>query len=1540
MEDIIKKRNELRKFIVTQDKLKQDSPNHVIDMNKYKDAKKNIQKYNKQINEFNLNKNLSTNPISNQNPNSIPKNIETNNDINNRIRIVKKNQRLHENFIKNQTQIINRNQEDIIEKINTLINIQNQNNINQEIKEANKIRLKNISEYYLNLIKIIENKKKMLESLQNKILKSIESRNVHSIKDSKDNYLNFYDEFKNFLLKEKLHLNNELNKLIQDIDFVKQLQIQEKNDEINKLIRDIDFVKHSQIQEKNDEINKLNQEKNDEINKLNQEKNDEINKLIQEKNDEINKLNQDIDFVKESQIQEKNDEINKLNQEKNDEINKLNQEKNDEINKLIQEKNDEINKLIQDIDFVKQSQIQEKNDEINKLIQEKNDEINKLNQDIDFVKQSQIKEIIYECTDEIIEEEQPKILIVMPTYNRSEYIEKSIKMINIQSHNNWVFLIIDDGSSENHKNKFREIKKKYESDKIIFQENKVNCHIAKTLNKGIEYLFNSKTNFTHFTWISDDNQYYPNFLKELSDENTFFKYGAYNIQELNLKINTNKKQYKDFDDLLNHFVGCASFMWTKEAIEEIGFYDESIPGCEDYEYLLRTFKLNLESCNYTHIPTMKYIRHEESLMEQNREAIMNMKNDIIRKYTVNSIKSFSSVEDIQMNLSNPSKYMVDNWKYKISIVMGYYNRKPQTLETLKGFERMYAGKYSFEVIIVDDNSNDENKLEEDIKQFTFPINLIVISEEEKGDRVNPCVTYNRGFAETKGEIVIIQNPECYHVGDIISYTINNLKEQDYFTFSCFTANTLEITNKMLKSDNIFNLINDNTFLQKNMNDSGIYTCWYNHPTYNNYNTCYHFTSAIFKSKLDLIDGFDKEFSNGYCYDDDDFLLSIKYNLKLNIHIIEPKKCFVIHQYHYKSNITESDVKFIRNKQLYENKTKIHLNNNFEYPKLLFLYWDGSPLSYLNYLTVISFNTYNPGWKIIVFIPEIKTETISWVTHEQKLKYDQKCYFTKLYSINNLTIKKINLDEIGFYNSASEVIKSDYLRYYCLYKHGGLWSDFDIIYTSSIERKMNFNETNIIFKCISYGDPKNKNINEGYAYFPIGFFLSKPNSKLFNYICSKCKNIYDPNEYQSIGAVMWGSLFKNDNDIYAVDKNIKICDYEYYLPWAWNELDEFLEKYDNNLPPNNVGIHWFNGATKSKEYAIGLEKRLNENLLVDKKCYLDSFINKYSNTKKVSIVMAYFNKKKQLIQTLESIKKSSYKNIEIIIVDDNSEESERVVTFIENIKSELEIKVITIEEDEKTWVNPCVPYNIGIAQATGEIIIIQNPEVMHVGDCIDFIVKNLEINDWMTFNCYGSTGYNFNEILEKQNNNYEEIYEIINNIQKKGQEIYDLTPIHERYKYTSCNSDLLLKDEFFLIGGNSVLRDDVGGWLNHYKGHFVAYHYLAAIHKKDLVEKMNGGFNEIFKNGIGGDDDEFVKRLILNKFNFKITRFEKKYPFSIHLFHEKPSQLKIDSKYKFNNNFDLLCEFCKKNGLTPIADIHDKTVSKDEIPISRIKLIQD
>ena len=97
---------------------------------------------------------------------------------------------------------------------------------------------------------------------------------------------------------------------------------------------------------------------------------------------------------------------------------------------------------------------------------------------------------------------------------------------------------------------------------------------------------------------------------------------------------------------------------------------------------------------------------------------------------------------------------------------------------------------------------------------------------------------------------------------------------------------------------------------------------------------------------------------------------------------------------------------------------------------------------------------------------------------------------------------------------------------------------------------------------------------------------------------------------------------------------------------------------------------------------------------------------------ISVLIPSYNHAKYIAECINSIVNQSYKNIELIIVDDNSNECNKVSTFInDDIFKCLNVKLITINKDEKTWVNPCIPYNMGFKVATGDIIVIQNPEVM-------------------------------------------------------------------------------------------------------------------------------------------------------------------------------------------------------------------------------------
>ena len=229
-----------------------------------------------------------------------------------------------------------------------------------------------------------------------------------------------------------------------------------------------------------------------------------------------------------------------------------------------------------------------------------------------------------------------KILVVMPTYKRANNIDKIINMILSQTFTDWVFLIIDDGSTSDNINIFDNIKEKYkDNNKILFLRNDINCQVAKTLNRGINYLL--ENNFTHFTWISDDNQYYPNFLDILASDNVFFNYSSFiinNITGIKKLKYQNNANYKDYIDLIKYWKGCASFMWTKEAIKQIGFYREGINGCEDFEYLIRTFKINHLECKYIEAPLITYTLHNEFMAKY--QDISNLQQKISQQYLENS----------------------------------------------------------------------------------------------------------------------------------------------------------------------------------------------------------------------------------------------------------------------------------------------------------------------------------------------------------------------------------------------------------------------------------------------------------------------------------------------------------------------------------------------------------------------------------------------------------------------------------------------------------------------------------------------------------------------------------------------------------------------------------------------------------------------------------------------------------------------------------------------------------------------------------------
>ena len=240
--------------------------------------------------------------------------------------------------------------------------------------------------------------------------------------------------------------------------------------------------------------------------------------------------------------------------------------------------------------------------------------------------------------------------------------------------------------------------------------------------------------------------------------------------------------------------------------------------------------------------------------------------------------------------------------------MAYYNRRFQLLNTLKSIT--LSSFKDIEVVVVDDGSDVEHDIRDLQSIYSF-LKVIRIEPKEK-TWINPCIPFNIGFDNSNGEIILIQNPENIHATDILSYTYNFLKENDYFLYGCYSI-TEELTRTIdNKSFNDYNYIvnhispiqNEIAFLEHDNK-------WYQHSIINNRKL--NFCSATYNKNIKKLGGFNPKYSHGICFDDDDF--RDKMCNSLNSKSIDDQ--YVIHQWHEKKPVSQE--LFNKNKILYYNK---------------------------------------------------------------------------------------------------------------------------------------------------------------------------------------------------------------------------------------------------------------------------------------------------------------------------------------------------------------------------------------------------------------------------------------------------------------------------------------------------------------------------------------------------------------------------------------------------------------------------------------------
>ena len=197
---------------------------------------------------------------------------------------------------------------------------------------------------------------------------------------------------------------------------------------------------------------------------------------------------------------------------------------------------------------------------------------------------------------------------------------------------------------------------------------------------------------------------------------------------------------------------------------------------------------------------------------------------------------------------------------------------------------------------------------------------------------------------------------------------------------------------------------------------------------------------------------------------------------------------------------------------------------------------------------------------------------------------------------------------------------------------------------------------------------------------------------------------------------------------------------------------------------------------------------------------------------ISIVMTSANRSLQTLYTLETIGRSTYSDVQVILVDDSTTDP---IHASQLAMYPFTIDFIRIKRDAKIWGNPCVNYNIGFKFVEGGKVVIQNAEVCHVGNVVQYVHDSVDEKSYVVFDVASLEGFLQNEVI---------------------------------YSKSVLTTDVYSENS--LYGGFK--------WYQSVAYRNNRYHFLSAMSRSTFDQI--GGFSYDYTIGNGYDDDDFILKI--------------------------------------------------------------------------------
>ncbi len=218
----------------------------------------------------------------------------------------------------------------------------------------------------------------------------------------------------------------------------------------------------------------------------------------------------------------------------------------------------------------------------------------------------------------------PKISVIIPTYNRGNLIQNTINSVLNQTFTDWELLVIDDGSTDNTKEIVQEFIKKDSRVKYFYEENS-GCPSGPR-NLGVE---NAKGEYVAF--LDSDDEWFPTKLEKQLDIFTNSKNPKLGVVACYLYIKDNKtgkivskRDTYYMGNILNKLLMDTSLMFTSSCImtklsilKEVGPFDSRFKVSEDVDMWLRISELGYE---FDYVPEylLNYLVHGSNIYFGNK----------------------------------------------------------------------------------------------------------------------------------------------------------------------------------------------------------------------------------------------------------------------------------------------------------------------------------------------------------------------------------------------------------------------------------------------------------------------------------------------------------------------------------------------------------------------------------------------------------------------------------------------------------------------------------------------------------------------------------------------------------------------------------------------------------------------------------------------------------------------------------------------------------------------------------------------------------